>query len=212
MPAEVSQTLHRGLCVLELLAREPDGATVTELAARLGTNRTVTYRLVTTLEQHALVRRDARGRVLLGLGVLPLAMSVQPMLRDVAVPVLRVLADRVGATSHLTVAEGDEALALAVVEPSRTMFHVAYRVGTRHPVSQGAGGRAILLARRGLPAAYAVSAGELQTGARGLAAPIRGVEGLAASVGIVTLGEEIDTERVAPAVVQAAAEIAAALR
>ncbi|MEZ5192582.1 MAG: hypothetical protein R2734_08715 [Nocardioides sp.] len=28
----------------------------------------MTYRLVATLEQHALVRRDARGRVLLGLG------------------------------------------------------------------------------------------------------------------------------------------------
>ncbi|MEZ5096884.1 MAG: hypothetical protein R2731_12665 [Nocardioides sp.] len=139
-------------------------------------------------------------------------MAVQPMLRDIAVPVLRRLADRLGATAHLTVAEGDEALALAVVEPSRTMFHVAYRVGTRHPVTHGAGGRAILLARRGERAAYAVSSGELQTGARGLAAPIRGVEGLAASVGIVTLGEEIDTRRVAPSVLEAAGEIAAALR
>ncbi len=30
--------------------------------------------------------------------------------------------------------------------------------------------------------------GELQTGARGLAAPVRDVDGLEASVGIVTLG------------------------
>lgn len=212
MPAEVSQTLHRGLRVLELLARRPDGATIAELAAELDTNRTVTYRLVATLTQHALVRRDARGRVLMGLGVLPLAEAVQPVLRDLAVPVLRRLADRVGATAHLTIAEGDRACALAVVEPAHTAFHVAYRAGTRHPVTQGAGGRAILLARQGERAAYAVSAGELQTGARGLAAPIRGVDGLEASVGIVTLGAEIDTRRIGPAVLEAAAEIAAAVR
>ena len=67
--------------------------------------------------------------------------------RDVAIPVLRQLAERVGCTAHLTVAEGDEALALAVIEPSWTDFHVSYRVGARHPLNRGAAGKAILLLR-----------------------------------------------------------------
>ena len=144
MTAETSQTLDRGLRVLDVLASAPGGLTVTELAAQLGVNRTVVYRLVSTLEQHALIRKDARGRLHVGLGVLHLASAVQPVLRDLAVPVLRSLAEAVGCTAHLTVADGDEALALAVVEPSWTDFHVAYRVGARHPLSRGAAGEAIL--------------------------------------------------------------------
>lgn len=210
MAAETSQTLDRGLQVLRVLSETSTGLTVTELAGALGVNRTVVYRLVATLEQHALVRRDSRGRLHVGLGVLHLASAVQPVLRDSAGPVLRQLAELTGLTAHLTVADGDEALALAVVEPSWTDFHVAYRVGARHPLAQGAAGKAILLGRDAEAPSYAVTAGELQVGARGLAAPVRGVEGLEASVGIVTLGE-LDVERVGPAVAAAAAEVASRL-
>ncbi|HEU5035624.1 MAG TPA: helix-turn-helix domain-containing protein [Nocardioides sp.] len=210
MPAETSQTLDRGLRVLDVLAGAPEGLTVTELAARLDVNRTVVYRLVSTLEQHALVRRDPRGRLYVGLGVLHLASAVQPVLRDLAVPVLRDLAEAVGCTAHLTVADGEEALALAVVEPSWTDFHVSYRVGSRHPLTRGAAGKAILLSRRPGAAPYVMTEGELQPGARGLAAPVTGVEGLEASVGIVTIGD-IDADVVAPRVRRAAAEVAARL-
>ena len=210
MPAETSQTLDRGLRVLDVLAASPGGLSVTELATRLEVSRTIAHRLVATLEQHALVRRDGRGRLHVGLGVLHLASAVQPVLRDLAVPVLRRLAERVGCTAHLTVADGDEALALAVVEPSWTDFHVAYRVGSRHPLSQGAAGKAILLGRDPGAAPFAVTAGELQAGARGVAAPVRGVEGLEASLGIVTLGE-LDADAIGPLVAAAAADLAARL-
>jgi DNA-binding IclR family transcriptional regulator len=210
MASETSQTLDRGLHVLRVLSATPRGLTVTELSAALGVNRTVVYRLVSTLEQHALVRRDSGGRLHVGLGVLHLASAVQPVLRDQAVPVLRRLAEEVGCTAHLTVADGDEALALAVVEPSWTDFHVAYRVGARHTLAQGAAGKAILLGRERGSAPYVVTVGELQTGARGLAAPVRGVEGLEASVGIVTLGE-LDEAVIGPKVAAAAAAVAARL-
>ena len=210
MPAETSQTLDRGLRVLDVLATEPDGLTMTELAARLEVNRTIVHRLVTTLEGHALVRRDAQGRLRVGLGVLRLGAAVQPVLRDLAMPVLRALAEAVGCTAHLTVADGEEALALAVVEPSWTDFHVGYRVGARHPLSSGAAGKAILLGRADDGAAYAVTTGELQAGAHGLAAPVRGVPGLEASLGIVTLAD-FDADAIGPQVQRAAAELAARL-
>ena len=211
MASETSQTLDRGLRVLRVLSESPDGLTVTELSGRLEVNRTVVYRLVSTLEQHGLVRRDARSRLFVGLGVLHLASGVQPLLRDLAMPVLRRLAESVGSTAHLTVADGDEALALAVVEPTWTDFHVSYRVGARHPLSQGAAGKAIALTDP-TGSAYAVTSGELQSGARGLAAPVLGVEGLHASVGVVTLDGAIDEDVVAPQVLAAAHEVAERLR
>lgn len=207
MATETSQTLDRGLQVLRVLADTQAGLTITEIAARLEVNRTVVYRLVATLEQHALVRRDAHARLHVGLGVLHLASAVQPILRETAVPVLRKLAEGSGCTAHLTVADGDEALALAVVEPSWTDFHVSYRVGARHPLVQGAAGKAILMLRDEGASRFAVTAGELQAGARGLASPVRGVEGLEASVGIVTLGR-LDVEKVGPMVASAAVEVA----
>lgn len=203
MAAETSQTLDRGLRVLEVLAETPSGLTVTELAAALEVNRTVMHRLVATLLEHALIRRDANGRICAGMGLLRLAAGVQPVLRDAAVPLLRALAEQTGCTAHLTVVDGGEALALAVVEPSRTDFHVSYRVGARHRLDQGAAGRAVLSGRRG-EAAPVLSQGELQAGAHGVAAPVLGVPGLEASLGVVTLGV-LDDDVVARVAAAAAA-------
>jgi DNA-binding IclR family transcriptional regulator len=210
--AESSQALDRGLRLLALLADAEHGRSVSELATALGTSRAVVYRLVTALEAHGMVRRPADGRVRLGLGLLDLARRVLPELREAAPVPLRGLAERVGATAHLTVLDGDDALAVAVVEPSWTDYHVAYRVGTRHALARGAAGRAILLGRDPAAAeAYVATAGELQPGAHGLAAPVRGVPGLEASVGVVALGD-LDAATAGPAVVDTAAAVARRLR
>lgn len=183
---ETSQTLDRGLRLLAVLAESDSGRTVTELAADLGVARPVVYRLLATLEEHHLAHRAADGRARLGLGVLALAGRVQPLLRDAAAPVLRRLADDVGATAHLTVVDGSEALAVAVVEPMWSQLHVAYRVGSRHPLDRGAAGRAVLAARAGQHAPVS-SDGELQPDAHGVAAAWR-VGAIEGSVGVVSLG------------------------
>jgi DNA-binding IclR family transcriptional regulator len=207
MAAETSQTLDRGLQVLRTLADAPGGMTITSLAAAIGVNRTVVYRLVTTLELHGLARRDTGGRLHVGLGVLALARGLQPVLRELASPVLRSLAEDLGSTAHLTVADGGEALAIAVLEPSWTDYHVAYRVGARHPLDQGAAGKAILLGRGQGAGRYVETIGEIQPGAHGVAAPVLGLDGLEASVGIVSLGD-FDADEFGPQVVSAAAEVA----
>ncbi|PRY63189.1 transcriptional regulator [Knoellia remsis] len=211
MAPELSQTLDRGLRVLTLVARaDPNrGVTMTQIADELGVGRTIAYRLVATLEAHALVVRRPDGRVTLGLGVARFAGALGPLVRDVATPVLRRLADELGATTHLTLVEGSEAVAVVVVEPSWTDYHVAYRTGSRHPIGRGAAGLAILAGREGSLDPVGTH-GELQPGAHGVAAalPPGAVEG---SVGAVAL-HELPVDEVGPSVARAAQAIADALR
>ncbi|MEZ0094304.1 IclR family transcriptional regulator [Streptacidiphilus sp. EB129] len=216
MTAETSQTLDRGVQVLKLLADSDRGLTVTELAGRLTVNRTVVYRLLATLEQHGLVRRDIGGRARVGLGVLRLAHRVHPLLREAALPALRTLAEDLGATAHLTLVDGCDALVVAVVEPSWTDVHVAYRTGLRHGLDENAAGRAILGARN-LPygaapePTFVVTGPEERSGACGAAAALLGLTGIEGCVGVVMLGGMVP-ERAGPRVVEAATEVAEALR
>jgi len=205
----MAQTLDRGLRLLQFVADTPGGLTITEAAAHLGVGRAVVYRLAATLAAHGMVRRDSAGRLRLGAGVLHLARRAQPLVADAALPALRQLAEQVGATAHLTVAEGGEAVALAVVEPSWTRFHVAYRTGSRHSLQRGAAGKAILAGRAG-GTSWAATSGELEPGAYGIAAPVLGVEGLEGSVGVVALAP-LDASTVGPAVERAARAVATAL-
>jgi DNA-binding IclR family transcriptional regulator len=205
---ESSLTLERGLALLQAVAdSESEAPTVSDLAVAIGASRAAVYRLLVPLVERGLIRREG-SRVRLGLGMLRLATRVLPQLRMLAGPVLRSLAEDVGATAHLTVAEGDEAQAVAVIEPTWTAYHVAYRVGSRHPLRRGAAGRALTLPVHG--PAWVTSTGELQPGAYGVAAPVRGIPELRASIGVVAL-EQLDDSAVGPRIVQAAVELADAL-
>ena len=205
-----SLTLDRGLRLLDLLARPENaaGMTVTALAAALGMSRSAAYRLLGTLESHGYVGRLPDGRVRLGYAVTRLAAAVAPLVRAAATPVLRRLADEVGATAHLTLVDGDAALAVVVVEPTWTDVHVAYRPGTRHLLDRGAAGRAIVRGRAG-ELGWVTSRSELQPGAYGVAAPLPAGE-VEGSVGVVALSE-LDEDRVGPSVVAAAREVGNAL-
>ncbi|MFI9449364.1 IclR family transcriptional regulator [Amycolatopsis sp. WAC 01375] len=209
MTREGSLTLDRGLALLQAVADAGgEAATISELAVAIGASRAAVYRLLVPLSERGLVWRDG-NKVRLGVGLLRLAGQVLPQLREAARPVLRELAEKVGATAHLSVAQGDQAQAVAVVEPSWTSFHVAYRVGTRHPLSAGAAGKAITLRPGG--EGWVTSSGELEAGASGVAAPVRGVPGLKASLGVVSL-EPLDASVVGPAVVAAAVRLAEVLK
>lgn len=200
---DTSQTLGRGLTVLELVASSTEGLTPAQIAAELGLSRTIIYRLVGTLVEHDMLRRSPEGLLTTGLGTLKLTANVLPALREGTRDILERLAEEVGATAHLVIAEGDEALAISVVEPRHTTFHVAYRTGSRTPLNVGALGRALSAARRGERQLYE-SEGELIPGAKGLVASLPGLAGLAGGVGVVTLAAT-DTSTWAP-FVQAAAD------
>ena len=221
-PANRSRTLERGLRVLRALAAEPDGLTVSELAAELDTHRAGIYRLLAPLADERLVVRDADGRFTLGVGLLELSSAVRSRLQEVAVRELRRLADDVGATTALTIRDGEEAVVAAVVEPTSTVMHIAYRPGLRHPLDRAAPGLAILAAGPPLPGerpevglarsrGWSETTGELLPGATGVAAPIL-VAGKPAEASISAVWiEPRDAAAMAEPVVRAARAIAEAL-
>lgn len=217
MSADASQTLARGLRVLRVLADNPDGLTVTELAGELATHRAGIYRLLTPLVAERLVAR-VEGRYALGLGLVELASAVQPELQEVAVRELRTLADETRATTALTVRDGAEAVVVAVVQPRSTPMHISYRPGLRHAIDRAAPGVAMLAAgppllgerpeveetrRRG----WSITSGELLPGATGVAAAVDPD----AAISAVWSGER-DPAEPAELVVRSAQAIARALR
>lgn len=141
-----SQTLSRGIRILELLADASEPLTIDGIADHLGVHRSIAYRLLRTLEDHGLVARDPSGRVALGARMAALAAGVAHDLQAEALPELTAVANELGMTCFLAVLDHDECVTLTSVEPRHAVASVAQRPGTRHPVTVGAPGKAILAA------------------------------------------------------------------
>jgi DNA-binding IclR family transcriptional regulator len=222
--APQSQTLDRGLRILEHLASTGTPQAVAEIGKALSLHRSITYRLLRTLEDHGLVERDALGHYGLGLGIAALSRGVRTDLTAAALPRLNALATDLGMTAFLVVRAGEEAVTVTSVEPQDTRAHVTYRPGTRHPVGRGAPGLALLVPetpatddrpalqearRRG----WASSHGEVIPGMRSVAAPVLGPDGGArAALAVVFVDQDADVEEIGRAVVAAADGVAATLR
>ena len=139
-----SQTLSRGIRILEILADARAPLTIDEIADVLTVHRSVTYRLLRTLEDHGLVTRDAAGRARLGARMAALAAGVARDLQAEALPELTAVANDLGVTCFVAVLDHDECVTLVSVEPRHAVASLAQRPGTRHPVTVGAPGKAIL--------------------------------------------------------------------
>lgn len=216
MPGGGSQTLDRGLRALTLVCRGPEPMSVAEIARELGLHRSITYRLVRTLEHHQLVQRGPSGRYAAGPGLALLTGNLPPGLHEH----LQALADRTGMTAFVVVAQQQDAVTAQTVEPRGTLAHVSYRPGGRHPLTRGAPGLAVLAGRpaqqgeRSEVAAarargWARSQGEVIPGYRSIAAPVPAPgEPCRMAVAVVFVGDA-DEDSVAAEVVRTAAAVGA---
>ncbi|GGZ11651.1 IclR family transcriptional regulator [Streptomyces nitrosporeus] len=198
-----SQTLSRGLRALELVAGQPQGLAVQDVAECLGVHRTIAYRILVTLAEHHLVVKAADGRYRAGSGTVTLARGYAAGVREAALPVLRRTADELGATVALIAAEGNDAVAVAVVEPRSVDYHIGYRVGSRHPIGTGAAGLALATLRLPAPGepaevaqardqGYARTFGRIEPGAHGVAVPLRTADpALHMCVNLITSREDV---------------------
>ena len=193
-----SQTLSRGIRVLEILADAERPLSIGELSEALGLHRSIAYRMVRTLEDHSLVIRDAAGALQLGPGLAALARSVSRDVQSAALPELTALANQLGMTAFLTLLDVDSVVTLVSVEPRHAGAAVAQRPGSRHALDVGAPGAAILSllpageeAMRGLAApSLSVFGAEAGAGAGGGAGGDAGARPAAAAVGVYAVSRD----------------------
>lgn len=145
--APASQTLSRGLTILELLA-ERSPLSIDEVSASLGVHRSVAYRLVRTLEHHRLVVRDEAGLCILGPQLTVLAAGVNRDLQSVASAEINELAHELGLTSFFGMLDGTDFVTLVSAAPRVAGATLAQRPGSRHPITIGAPSKAVLATMR----------------------------------------------------------------
>ncbi|WP_223694998.1 IclR family transcriptional regulator [Leifsonia poae] len=138
-----SQTLARGIRMLEILAEAEEPMSIAAVSAALGVHRSIAYRILRTLEDHGLVVRDAGGALQLGPRLAALARSVSRDLQAAALPTLTAVANELTMTAFLTVLDRHDVVTLVSVEPSHAHAVLVQRPGTRHPLASGAPGIAI---------------------------------------------------------------------
>ncbi|MDJ0311727.1 helix-turn-helix domain-containing protein [Arthrobacter sp. H35-D1] len=226
-----SQTLSRGIRALEILAEAAAPMTIAELSTALGVHRSVAYRILRTLEDHALLMRDEAGRVQAGPGLAALARGVSRDLQTAALPELTELANELSMTAFIAVWDHRDSVTLLTVEPRRSGATLAQRPGTRHSFSSGAPGIAIQSAisedawarlAPGLPyrpearaartAGFATSHDEVLPGVSAIAAPIHVPGSMPASICMVFLGDGIDPAAIGARLVASARAIEAQLQ
>lgn len=227
--APASQTLSRGIRILEVLADARDPLSIDDLAARLEVHRSIAYRLLRTLEDHGLVTRDGNGRVALGSRMAALAAGVAHDLQAEALPELTAAANELGMTCFLSILDRDECITLASVEPRHGIASVAQRPGTRHPVTVGAPGKAILSTmpestwpsglddahradvRAARERGWAASHDEVIPGLRSIAVPLALPKGERAAIAVVYLSDPHPDAEIAARLASTAAAITAAI-
>ena len=179
-----SQTLARGLTALQVVAASPTGLTMQELADQVGVHRTIAYRLLTTLSQFRLVAKGEDGRFRPAAGLAVLGASFDRNVRQLSLPTLRALADELGTTVSLLIAEGDQQVAIAVIVPTQVAYQLSFHEGSRYPLNRGAAGIALLASMPPRPGerdlvvqarecGWVTTYGEIEPNTYGLAVAVR---------------------------------------
>jgi DNA-binding IclR family transcriptional regulator len=179
-----SQTLARGLSALQAVATSPSGMTAQQVADHVGVHRTIAYRLLTTLAQARYVVKGQDGKYRPAAALAVLGASFDNNLRALSAPTLRTLADDLGATVSLLVAEGDQQVAIAVIVPTLVFYQLSFHEGSRHPLERGSAGIALLASMPPRPGerelvpltraqGWVITHGEIEPDTYGLAVPVR---------------------------------------
>lgn len=142
------QSLCRALSILNVIAEDDHGLSMTHIAQRTGLPLSTTHRLLTTLQHERYVRCDS-DQSLWKAGVQAFIVgNAFAQSRDIIAtsrPFMTALMEKSGETTNLAVADQGECIYLAQVE-CRQMMRVQAKPGSRVPMHSSAVGKALLAA------------------------------------------------------------------
>lgn len=172
-PIAGTQTLLRGLTLLELVAAGVND--VKSIAARLGTPRSTTHRMLNSLVLEGYLHHLPYRGYLLGPKLIQLGMTAlaQRPLVPIARPHLEALAAATGDTVHLGQEDGDYVLYLDKIAGTRGL-EMRSQVGQRKPIASTGVGKALILGiaqERWQPLYDAAWADQVQKGATPMLPP-----------------------------------------
>ena len=137
------RAVQRVCDLLDLLQREPGGASLARAAEVTNLPKSSAFRYLVTLEARRYVERDpVTGDYRLGLALLPMQARQLDVLTRRARPYLDRLQAEFGETANLGLLDGNRVVYLDIVESPHAMRLVANR-GDRAPVHSTALGKAI---------------------------------------------------------------------
>lgn len=140
------RTLRRGLQLLQTLQSGPDeGLTITALSRETGLQRPTIYRLLAALQDSGFAHQVAGSkRYSANRPVAPASIITTDRRVQIALPVMRKLAQQTGDAVFLVVREGYESVSLwREIGPYPVQILATY-AGKRQPLGVGSGGMALL--------------------------------------------------------------------
>ena len=129
------KSIYKALDVLEVLASEPKGLSLTEIGEKLNMQLSTAHRILSTLKHRGYIEQSsAKGRYRLGLKTLEigLAMQAQLQLLERASPCLQKLADATKETVNLAILDPDcdEVVYIAKID-SPEVLKTDIKIGTK---------------------------------------------------------------------------------
>jgi len=145
-PRYRAPALEKGLDVLELLARETQPLSLSQLSERLGRSKGEIFRMMQVLEdRHYIAKRPGEDGYTLTNRLFMLGVEQPPMrgLLETSLPLMHRLAEDIWQSCHLAVPALDQIVIIARVEaPGAMGFSV--RLGHRVPMMSSTSGRVLL--------------------------------------------------------------------
>jgi IclR family acetate operon transcriptional repressor len=140
------RSVDKALRLVDLIAEEARGLSLTEAAKAIGTSKSATLSLLRTLSLHGYVREQDPGpRYVLGMSLMrlgDLAGAGSPLV-ELCRPLLRRLTETTGLTSRVAVADAGYPMFVERVDgPGTIRFHTP--LGRREPPHTSSAGKAIL--------------------------------------------------------------------
>lgn len=142
------QVIERMMSLLDALAASPEAASLKQLAQATDLHPSTAHRILGAMTTARFVERQEAGTYRLGIRLLELGNLVKSRinLREIALPYMQRLHERIGEAINLGIRHDDEIVYLERTSSGRSLVRVVYLVGGRAPLHLTSLGKLFLAA------------------------------------------------------------------
>lgn len=142
------QVIERMMSLLDALAQVPDAASLKQLATATELHPSTAHRILAAMCNARFVERQDAGTYRLGIRLLELGNIVKSRInvREVALPFMQELHEKIGEAINLGARHDDEIVYLERTSSGRSLVRVVYLVGGRAPLHLTSLGKLFLAA------------------------------------------------------------------